>query len=149
MSRPRPTSTPFPSTTLFRSFVITGRDLPMDASYARIWKERREPMALESSVPGVFAAGDIRASSMNRVASAVGERSEEHTSELQSQSKLVCRLLLEKKKQQLSEELQPAPTERAEHLLLVDLARPAVGRVGLPGSIDVSEFLRLVSYAHV
>jgi thioredoxin reductase (NADPH) len=58
-----------------KGFVITGRDLPMDAGYARIWKERREPMALESSVPGVFAAGDIRASSMNRVASAVGEGS--------------------------------------------------------------------------
>ena len=43
--------------------------------YARIWKERREPMALETSVPGVFAAGDIRAGAMNRVASAVGEGS--------------------------------------------------------------------------
>ena len=58
-----------------KGFVITGRDLPMDAGYARIWKERREPMALESSVPGVFAAGDIRAGAMNRVASAVGEGS--------------------------------------------------------------------------
>ena len=44
-------------------------------AYARIWKERREPMALETSVPGVFAAGDIRAGAMNRVASAVGEGS--------------------------------------------------------------------------
>ena len=43
--------------------------------YARIWKERREPMALETSAPGVFAAGDIRAGAMNRVASAVGEGS--------------------------------------------------------------------------
>ena len=42
---------------------------------ASIWKERREPMALETSVPGVFAAGDIRAGAMNRVASAVGEGS--------------------------------------------------------------------------
>ena len=42
---------------------------------ARTWKERREPMALETSVPGVFAAGDIRAGAMNRVASAVGEGS--------------------------------------------------------------------------
>jgi thioredoxin reductase (NADPH) len=53
--------------------VITGRDLAADAGYARIWKERREPMPLETSAPGVFAAGDIRAGAMNRVASAVGE----------------------------------------------------------------------------
>ena len=58
-----------------KGFVITGRDLAADARSARIWKERREPMALETSVPGVFAAGDIRAGAMNRVASAVGEGS--------------------------------------------------------------------------
>jgi len=58
-----------------RGFVITGRDLSVDAGYARIWKERREPMTLETSAPGVFAAGDIRAGAMNRVASAVGEGS--------------------------------------------------------------------------
>ncbi len=58
-----------------KGFVITGRDLSADARYARTWKERREPMALETSAPGVFAAGDIRAGAMNRVASAVGEGS--------------------------------------------------------------------------
>ena len=58
-----------------KGFVITGRDLPVDPNYARTWKERREPMALETSAPGVFAAGDIRAGAMNRVASAVGEGS--------------------------------------------------------------------------
>jgi len=58
-----------------RGFVITGRDLPAETEYARIWKERREPMSLETSAPGVFAAGDIRAGAMNRVASAVGEGS--------------------------------------------------------------------------
>ena len=58
-----------------RGFVITGRDLPAAPGYARIWKERREPMPLETSAPGVFAAGDIRAGAMNRVASAVGEGS--------------------------------------------------------------------------
>ena len=58
-----------------RGFVITGRDSPSDARYPRTWKERREPMALEASTPGVFAAGDIRAGAMNRVASAVGEGS--------------------------------------------------------------------------
>jgi thioredoxin reductase (NADPH) len=40
-----------------------------------VWKEAREPASLETSVPGVFAAGDLRAHAMNRVASAVGEGS--------------------------------------------------------------------------
>ncbi len=56
-----------------RGFVLTGKDLSADARYARIWKERRDPLPLETSAPGVFAAGDIRAGAMNRVASAVGE----------------------------------------------------------------------------
>ena len=59
-----------------RASSLTGRDLLADAtSFARVWKERREPLPLETSVPGVFAAGDIRAGAMNRVASAVGEGS--------------------------------------------------------------------------
>jgi len=44
-------------------------------AYRRIWKELRDPLALETSVPGVFAAGDVRAGAINRVASAVGEGS--------------------------------------------------------------------------
>jgi thioredoxin reductase (NADPH) len=58
-----------------KGFVITGRDLAVDQRFARVWKERREPMPLETSAAGVFAAGDIRAGAMNRVASAVGEGS--------------------------------------------------------------------------
>ena len=58
-----------------KGFVLTGRDLPADSRFPRVWKERRDPMALETSAPGVFAAGDIRAGAMNRVASAVGEGS--------------------------------------------------------------------------
>jgi thioredoxin reductase (NADPH) len=58
-----------------KGFVLTGRDLTADTRCTRIWKEQRAPMALETSVPGVFAAGDIRAGAMNRVASAVGEGS--------------------------------------------------------------------------
>lgn len=45
------------------------------AAYARVWKEDREPLSLETSVPGLFTAGDVRAGAMNRVASAVGEGS--------------------------------------------------------------------------
>jgi thioredoxin reductase (NADPH) len=58
-----------------KGFVLTGRDLLADPAYARTWKELREPLSLETSVPGVFAAGDVRAGAMNRVASAVGEGS--------------------------------------------------------------------------
>jgi thioredoxin reductase (NADPH) len=58
-----------------KGFVLTGRDLLAAELYSRVWKERREPLPLETSVPGVFAAGDLRAGAMNRVASAVGEGS--------------------------------------------------------------------------
>ena len=58
-----------------KGFVLTGRDLMAADGYARVWKEQREPLVLETSVPGVFAAGDLRAGAMNRVASAVGEGS--------------------------------------------------------------------------
>lgn len=52
-----------------RGFVLTGPDLPPETS----WPLERSPYALETSVPGVFAAGDVRRDSMKRVASAVGE----------------------------------------------------------------------------
>ncbi len=58
-----------------KNFVLTGRDLMAAEAYPRVWKERREPLLLETSVPGVFAAGDVRAGALNRVASAVGEGS--------------------------------------------------------------------------
>jgi thioredoxin reductase (NADPH) len=56
-----------------KGFVLTGRDLLTAEAFPRVWKEKREPLPLETSVPGVFAAGDVRAGAMNRVASAVGE----------------------------------------------------------------------------
>jgi thioredoxin reductase (NADPH) len=58
-----------------KGFVLTGRDAMAAENFARIWKEQREPLLLETSIPGVFAAGDVRAGAMNRVASAVGEGS--------------------------------------------------------------------------
>ncbi|KAA1372494.1 FAD-dependent oxidoreductase [Aeromicrobium fastidiosum] len=51
-----------------RGFVLTGRDVPKE-----LWRDGLPPAPLETSVPGVFAAGDIRAGSMKRVASASGE----------------------------------------------------------------------------
>jgi len=56
-----------------KGFVMTGRDAANTEGFPKIWKEPREPMLLETSAAGVFAAGDVRAGSMNRVASAVGE----------------------------------------------------------------------------
>jgi thioredoxin reductase (NADPH) len=55
-----------------RGFVVTGQDL-LGRSHANRWPLSRAPFALETSVPGVFAAGDVRLDSMKRVASAVGE----------------------------------------------------------------------------
>jgi thioredoxin reductase (NADPH) len=54
-----------------RGFIITGRDLWRDERVR--WPLERIPFMLETSVPGVFAAGDVRLDSMKRVASAVGE----------------------------------------------------------------------------
>jgi thioredoxin reductase (NADPH) len=54
-------------------FVITGPDLVAGGKRVSGWSLPRDPYHLESSVPGVFAAGDVRASSVKRVASAVGE----------------------------------------------------------------------------
>jgi len=54
-------------------FVITGPDLVSGGRRPPGWDLDRDPYLLESSVPGVFAAGDVRAASVKRVASAVGE----------------------------------------------------------------------------
>ncbi|MCL7377789.1 FAD-dependent oxidoreductase [Streptomyces sp. 35G-GA-8] len=56
-----------------RGFVITGPDLVADGRRPANWPLPRDPYHLESSVPGVFAAGDVRAASLKRVASAVGD----------------------------------------------------------------------------
>jgi thioredoxin reductase (NADPH) len=56
-----------------RGFLVTGPDLLVEGRRPRGWRPRRDPYYLETSVPGVFAAGDARASSVKRVASAVGE----------------------------------------------------------------------------
>jgi thioredoxin reductase (NADPH) len=60
-----------------KGFILTGRDLPvatdLDRNYP--WPLSRPPLMLESSLPGVFAVGDVRAGSIKRVAAAVGEGS--------------------------------------------------------------------------
>src|SRR2546430_2924550 len=92
MIRRPPRSTLFPYTTLFRSGQLAADG---------------EPQARTAEPPGrrIVRLGELL------------ERSEEHTSELQSQSNLVCRLLLEKKKKNIS--------EKASVILPLDLARLA------------------------
>jgi thioredoxin reductase (NADPH) len=56
-----------------RGFLLTGPDLLVEGQRPRGWMPDRDPWVLEASVPGVFVAGDVRADSVKRVASAVGE----------------------------------------------------------------------------
>ena len=56
-------------------YVLAGPDLRSQGKLPETWREPREPFLLESSVPGVFVAGDVRHGSIKRVASAVGEGS--------------------------------------------------------------------------
>src|SRR2546430_12257721 len=93
MIRRPPRSTLFPYTTLFRSHADRGQpeveqDLRPDAVVAEVGLEAELLVRLDGVMAGILELVGL-------------ERSEEHTSELQSQSNLVCRLLLEKKNQQL------------------------------------------------
>ncbi|GAB3314866.1 FAD-dependent oxidoreductase [Larkinella ripae] len=56
-----------------KGFIETGRDLAKYSDYKEFWKLDRDPFLLETCSAGIFAAGDVRAGAMNRVASAVGE----------------------------------------------------------------------------
>ena len=58
-----------------KGFLLAGPDLRLEGKMTPVWKESREPFLLESSLPGVFVAGDVRHGSVKRVASAVGEGS--------------------------------------------------------------------------
>jgi thioredoxin reductase (NADPH) len=54
-------------------FLMTGQDLAVDGALPAGWPLSRQPLPLESSIPGVFAVGDVRHGSAKRVATAVGE----------------------------------------------------------------------------
>ena len=56
-----------------RRFIVTGRDLSRQGVLSNSWPLERPPLLLETSIPGVFAAGDVRHNSVKRVAAAVGE----------------------------------------------------------------------------
>src|SRR2546427_5918633 len=100
MIRRPPRSTLFPYTTLFRSDAVSSlgiADLPMDA-----WGV---DLVVSGSQKGLMLPPGVAFCALGEKAWAKAKRSEEHTSELQSQSNLVCRLLLEKKKNSTSSEL--------------------------------------------
>jgi thioredoxin reductase (NADPH) len=56
-------------------FILTGRDLGANGSRPPSWNLKRDPFLMETSVPGIFAAGDARHMSVKRVGAAVGEGS--------------------------------------------------------------------------
>src|SRR2546427_3524807 len=95
MIRRPPRSTLFPYTTLFRSLNVKSsrRVTVVPSGWSWQTKDALKP-ASRSCQPGTGGEMSMRESHV--------ERSEEHTSELQSQSNLVCRLLLEKKKKKTS-----------------------------------------------
>src|SRR2546427_3552103 len=100
MIRRPPRSTLFPYTTLFRSLV---------EAHGVLDRLRRDVLPARRLQQVLLAVGDLQVTV--RV-----ERSEEHTSELQSQSNLVCRLLLEKKKKYEFSYPPPLSTRRCSHL---------------------------------
>src|SRR5688572_33510677 len=95
MIRRPPRSTLFPYTTLFRSFLDHGR-LMTTLPKAKEVRPLAEKMITLGKRDSLHARRQLQAYLLRE---AIVKRSEEHTSELQSQSNLVCRLLLEKKKQ--------------------------------------------------
>src|SRR5688572_32529980 len=96
MTRPPPTSTLFPYTTLFRSVAIPGG--------AGTCQPEDQCTPPPCTGEGCACTGGVQGNcDAGLVCCQDGQRSEEHTSELQSQSKLVCRLLLEKKKRTINE----------------------------------------------
>src|SRR5258708_26892073 len=95
MIRRPPRSTLFPYTTLFRSVFADDRATESTAAFADQFARGRSA-GVERNHPDGHGQG-ARGTSARKL---IGERSEEHTSELQSPDHLVCRLLLEKKKKQ-------------------------------------------------
>src|SRR2546430_11236742 len=102
MIRPPPRSTLFPYTTLFRSELAVLRARLRHEDLAVLLENLRLDLAgmrIHQSLKRGLAANDCVADFLD---AARAQRSEEHTSELQSQSNLVCRLLLENKKDRMT-----------------------------------------------
>jgi thioredoxin reductase (NADPH) len=54
-------------------FIVTGNDLLKEKSFNTFWKLDRKPLLPETSVPGIFASGDVRSTALTGISSAVGE----------------------------------------------------------------------------
>src|SRR5260221_3839054 len=93
MIRRPPRSTLFPYTTLFRSLAAQTQDAKLAAAF--------KPVAEKLTASEKQIVAELLAVQGKPATICFSERSEEHTSELQSHSDLVCRLLLEKKKMNL------------------------------------------------
>src|SRR5256886_11114265 len=102
MIRRPPRSTLFPYTTLFRSLFFVDKLIGMGARIVLCDPHRAVIAGPSPLRGGVVESPDIRAGMAMLLAALAAQRSEEHTSELQSQSNLVCRLLLETKKNNTS-----------------------------------------------
>src|SRR2546430_7288458 len=101
MIRRPPRSTLFPYTTLFRSGTAGGRA----RGYACDIRDTGQVQEAVARVERDLGPVDILVNNAGMIYTVEVPRSEEHTSELQSQSNLVCRLLLEKKKDRKSTDL--------------------------------------------
>src|SRR2546430_13536741 len=100
MIRRPPRSTLFPYTTLFRSRAVPNRTLHyLEKVY---FVPLTIPQLYSQHAPKVLCNGNMAHTLCRAMARSCYNRSEEHTSELQSQSNLVCRLLLEKKNKYIS-----------------------------------------------
>jgi thioredoxin reductase (NADPH) len=56
-----------------KGFIFTGSELMKEKSFQAVWKQTREPYMCEASIPGIFAAGDVRYGALTGISSAVGE----------------------------------------------------------------------------
>src|SRR5256886_11272174 len=127
MIRRPPRSTLFPYTTLFRSdarrpFASNHRSFLCPA---QTWPTETHPLAPPSNRTRMVARSSLC------IANGSMARSEEHTSELQSQSNLVCRLLLEKKKK-CNKNIRARLRALAQRALLSTLSTPSVRTTILP-----------------
>jgi thioredoxin reductase (NADPH) len=99
-----------------RGYILTGRDVVRDDSDPSRWPLNRAPLPFETSMPGVFAAGDARCRSIKRVASAVGDGA------------AAVRLAHEYIAAQQADELQPAPGLSAASSASPMTSRPSPSR---------------------
>jgi thioredoxin reductase (NADPH) len=56
-----------------KGYIVTGSELVKEKSFGSVWKHNREPYLCEASIPGIFAAGDVRFGALTGISSAVGE----------------------------------------------------------------------------